>query len=158
MDPRQLLFSQESPTTSSPPLLPTSPNFGPSSPPLESDSLSSSDSLDFKAPLSPSKRKLLQQNVVFRNLINEHLQKRHEALSVTYNSDGKFNPELESRAGDRMRERNTTADEQDSGGSCLHHSEGVSALSTKPNRESHPSEGAFHLSGGKLPPRSASSE
>lgn len=62
--------------------LPTSPNFGASADPLN-DSLSSDPPLD-PIPRIDSKRKILQQNVVFRNLLNEHLQRRHEVLSVTF--------------------------------------------------------------------------
>lgn len=60
--------------------LPTSPNFGPSADPLD-DSLSSDPAPDQVSRID-SKRKLLHQNVVFRNLLSEHLQRRHEALSV----------------------------------------------------------------------------
>jgi len=78
MDRTSLVLSYDShdPTE---PFLPTSPNFGPSLDPLN-DSLS--DPAPDQVSRIDSKRKLLQQNVVFRNLLSEHLQRRHEALSV----------------------------------------------------------------------------
>ena len=79
MDRSSLILSHDSHEAAEP-FLPTSPNFGPSADPLN-DSLSSDHALESVSRID-SKRKLLQQNVVFRNLLSEHLQRRHEALSV----------------------------------------------------------------------------